>query len=278
MSIHACSKVLVASSLVLAAACGKPEQSAPAQEPTAVDPPPAAPAPEPEPPAPAGGEGLASEQIKAETGEVSLTPIQHASMILTVGGKNIFVDPWSKGPLPDAPKADMILITDNHFDHLDLPGVEKVKQEGTTIVGPKVVAEKLPQTVVINNGETKEVLGISIQAVPMYNLKRGPEEGKLFHDKGRGNGYILTLEGSRFYISGDTECIDEMKGLENIDVAFVCMNLPYTMPPEEAAECVKAFQPKVVYPYHYGESDLEVFKQALADQSGVEVRLRTWYH
>ena len=110
----------------------------------------------------------------------------------------------------------------------------------------------------------------------MYNLKRGPEAGKLYHDKGRGNGYILTYGGKRFYISGDTEGIPEMRALKNIDVAFICMNLPYTMPPDEAADAVKAFHPKIVIPYHYHGSDLTVFENALKG-TGIEVRLLDWY-
>ena len=125
----------------------------------------------------------------------------------------------------------------------------------------------------------------------MYNLVRGPEAGKLFHDKGRGNGYVVTFGDKRVYLSGDTECTPEMKALTEIDVAFVCMNLPYTMTPEEAAGCVAAFDPKVVYPYHYGESDLTKFSSALAAEQGKdakaegqvahpvasEIRLRDWY-
>jgi len=128
---------------------------------------------------------------------------------------------------------------------------------------------------VLANGETKEIGGAKVTAVPMYNLQRGPEPGKLFHDKGRGNGYVVEVAGKRIYIAGDTECTDEMKALTNIDVAFVPMNLPYTMTPDEAAACVKAFAPKVLYPYHYGESDLS----KLAEQVGpaTEVRLREWY-
>jgi L-ascorbate metabolism protein UlaG (beta-lactamase superfamily) len=129
---------------------------------------------------------------------------------------------------------------------------------------------------VISNGETKTWHGWSIEAVPMYNLVRGPEAGKLYHDKGRGNGYVLTYGGKRFYFSGDTERIPEMRALKNIDVAFLCMNLPYTMPPDEAALAAKDFHPKVVIPYHYGKSDLSVFEKALAG-SGIEVRILNWY-
>ena len=128
----------------------------------------------------------------------------------------------------------------------------------------------------IANGEKKTIDGVEIEAVPMYNLQRGPAAGQLFHTKGRGNGYIVTLGGKRIYLAGDTECTPEMKALKNIDVAFVPMNLPYTMPPNEAADCVKAFKPKIVYPYHYMGSDLKEFEDALKG-SGVEVRIRDWY-
>src|SRR5262249_46601103 len=119
--------------------------------------------------------------------------------------------------------------------------------------------------------------GVAVEAIPMYNVTRGPAAGQLFHDKGRGNGYVLTLGSKRIYISGDTECIPEMKALKNIDVAFLCMNLPYTMPVSEAAECVKAFKPKIVYPYHYKGQNTQEFADALKDVKGVEVRLRNWY-
>jgi len=163
------------------------------------------------------------------------------------------------------------------------PGIDEsmlrqVKKDSSMILAPSAVAKELSgeKVTVINNGETKTVGKWTIQAVPMYNLKRGPSEGQLFHDKGRGNGYILTYGGTRFYIAGDTEGIPEMRALKNIDVAFIPMNLPYTMPPEEAADAVKAFKPKIVYPYHYMGSDLKVFESALKG-SGVEVRIRDWY-
>jgi L-ascorbate metabolism protein UlaG (beta-lactamase superfamily) len=110
----------------------------------------------------------------------------------------------------------------------------------------------------------------------MYNLKRGPDAGKLYHDRGRGNGYEIDFAGTRVYLSGDTECTPEMKALEKIDVAFVCMNLPYTMPPSEAAECIAAFKPRVLVPYHYRGSDLGELDKALSGK-GIEIRKREWY-
>ena len=218
-----------------------------------------------------------SDTVPAEGGVIEITPITHASVELTYGGKVIYVDPWGQGDYTDAPKADLILVTDIHGDHLDLDMVAKLRKDGTALVVPPVAAEQVEGETVLRNGETKTVAGVQIEAVPMYNLKRGPEEGKLYHDKNRGNGYILTLGGKRIYFAGDTECTPEMRALPNIDVAFVPMNLPYTMTPAEAAECVLAFAPKVVYPYHYRGSELWEFTEPLKSSPGIEVRLRTWY-
>ena len=218
-----------------------------------------------------------SESIAADGGEIRITPILHGSLQLEFGETVIQVDPWSKGDYSQASKADLILVTDVHGDHLDPEMIGKLSGEGTEVVATAAVAEKLGTGTVLANGDRREIAGVSIEAVPMYNLNRGPEEGKLFHDKGRGNGYIVTLGGKRIYIAGDTACIPEMKALTDIDVAFIPMNLPYTMPPEEAAECVAAFKPAIVYPYHYRGSDLQAFEAGLKDVPEVEVRLREWY-
>jgi L-ascorbate metabolism protein UlaG (beta-lactamase superfamily) len=217
------------------------------------------------------------DTIQTAEGPLKIIPIKHASLLLEFRNKVIHVDPWSQGDYTGLPKADLILITDIHGDHMDPAKINEVKKEGTVIVAPASVAKTVTTGIVINNGESKMIEGIQVEAVPMYNLVRGPSPGKLFHDRGRGNGYILTLGGKRVYISGDTECIPEMKSLKNIDVAFVCMNLPYTMTPQEAAECVKTFKPKIVYPYHYRDSDLNLFVNALKSEKGIEVRLRKWY-
>jgi L-ascorbate metabolism protein UlaG (beta-lactamase superfamily) len=198
-------------------------------------------------------------------------------MMIEAGGQVIQVDP-AQGKLGGLPKADLILVTDIHGDHMDEAMLRQVKKDSTMIIGPPAVAQELSgeKVTALKNGESKTVGKWTIQAVPMYNEKRGPGPGQLYHDKGRGNGYIVTYGGLRIYIAGDTENIAEMRALKNIDVAFVPMNLPYTMTPEEAAEAVKAFKPKVVYPYHYMGSDLKVFEAALKG-SGVEVRIRDWY-
>ena len=223
----------------------------------------------------------AAEEFSTSAGTVKITPIRHASMMIEAGGKFIQVDPWSQDTearYAAMPKADLILITDFHGDHMDPHAIAWIKQPGTKIIAPDVVTSSLKTGTIIRNGETQTWDGWTIEAVPMYNFTpgRGPAPGKFFHDKGRGNGYVLSFGGKRFYISGDTEATPEMKALKNIDVAFVCMNLPYTMTPEEAAAGVRAFAPKIVYPYHYRGSDLKLFEDALKG-SGIEVRIRNWY-
>jgi L-ascorbate metabolism protein UlaG (beta-lactamase superfamily) len=222
----------------------------------------------------AGGRDV--QTFRTAKGDVKITPIYHAALLIQAGGKNIYVDPAKPADISGLPPADLILLTDIHGDHLDTNLIAKASKPGTQIIAPPAVVKTVTTAMPLSNGETKEWEGWKIEAVPMYNIKRGPAEGKLFHDKGRGNGYVLTYGGKRFYISGDTEAIPEMAALKNIDVAFVCMNLPYTMPPEEAAEAVKSFHPKIVIPYHYGQSDLNVFKKGL-EGTGIEVRILDWY-
>ena len=209
-------------------------------------------------------------------GDVEIVPITHGSLILKWQGKVIHVDPWSRGNYKGQPAADLILVTDIHGDHMDPAQIAKVSKADAVIVAPAAVQKTVRQARILNNGEQTDVLGVKIEAVPMYNLKRGPRAGELYHTKGRGNGYVLTLGDQRIYISGDTACIPEMRQLADIDIAFVCMNLPYTMTPEEAARCVNAFKPKVVYPYHYQGSDLNAFKEVVTS-AGVAVRILDWY-
>jgi L-ascorbate metabolism protein UlaG (beta-lactamase superfamily) len=216
------------------------------------------------------------QTFKTSKGDVKITPIYHAALLIQAGGKNIYVDPAKPAVVTGMAPADLILITDIHADHMDQNLITTLSKNGTEIMAPPAVVKTITAAQPISNGETKEWEGWKIEAVPMYNIKRGPAEGKLYHDKGRGNGYVLTYGGKRFYLSGDTEAIPEMAALKNIDVAFVCMNLPYTMPPEEAVEAVKSFHPKVVIPYHYGMSDLSVFKKGL-EGTGIEVRILDWY-
>ena len=214
------------------------------------------------------------EQFQTSAGALQLTPIQHASLMIQAGGKVLYIDP-AQGKYDGLPQADYILITDIHGDHLAPAVVDKLKKSGTVILAPKAVAEKVAGCIVISNGETKTIGEFQVEAVPMYNLKPAAN-GTVYHDKGRGNGYVVTYGGKRFYFSGDTDATPEMKALKNIDVAFVCMNMPYTMPPDVAAEAVRAFHPAVVYPYHYSGSDLTVFSKALTG-TGIDVRVREWY-
>jgi L-ascorbate metabolism protein UlaG (beta-lactamase superfamily) len=219
-----------------------------------------------------------TDSFPTSKGELGVTPIHHATMLLEVAGKAIYVDPVAKdASYVGLPKADIVLVTDIHPDHMDPDGLAMVKKDGTVVVGPPAVGEKMPLTVTLKNGEKKDFGDINVEAVPMYNLTRGPAAGKLFHDKGRGNGYVLAVGGKRVYIAGDTECTPEMRALTNIDVAFVCMNLPYTMPPHEAAECVTAFEPKVVFPYHFKGSNLDEFEKPVKSTGKIEVRIRSWY-
>jgi L-ascorbate metabolism protein UlaG (beta-lactamase superfamily) len=216
------------------------------------------------------------DTISTAAGPVEIAPIQHASFTLGAAGKLIYVDPSPAKLFSGKPKADLIIITDIHQDHMDPGAVRELSRSGTKIIAPAAVQKTLTAAEALNNGQQTSWDGWTIEAVPMYNEKRGPEPGQLFHTKGRGNGYVLTYGGKRFYISGDTENIPEMRALKNIDVAFVCMNLPYTMPVDEAAEAVKAFHPKIVYPYHYRGQDTQKFAKLLQG-SGIDVRLRDWY-
>jgi L-ascorbate metabolism protein UlaG (beta-lactamase superfamily) len=259
---------LFASTLLLALACAPP----PAQNGNAA----AAPTPSASPQQAATPGAGATRAAVSEDGDIRITAITHASFQLEYGGKVIHVDPTSPGDYSSAKQADLVLVTDIHPDHLDPAAIARVRKAGAPVVAPAAAADKIESPTVIANGETKTVAGISIEAVPMYNLQRGPAPGQLFHPKGRGNGYVLTLGARRVYIAGDTECTDEMRALKGIDIAFVPMNLPYTMPPSEAAECVKAFRPKAVYPYHYRGQNPEEFKAALKGEP-VEVRLLEWY-
>lgn len=228
--------------------------------------------------------GLAQDAPKTATvGELTVRPVAHATFVLSRGDTTVYVDPVGGGePFAGLPSPDLILITDIHGDHLDKPTVAAVAAEGTTVVAPRAVADRLGEwggtTKVLANGETTEVSGVSIEAIPMYNLTA---ERSQFHPKGRGNGYIVTLAGQKIYISGDTEDIPEMRALDGIDVAFVCMNLPYTMDVEKAADAVLEFQPRVVFPYHYrgqgGFSDVERFRDIVSSNPRIEIRLLDWY-
>lgn len=216
------------------------------------------------------------QTFQTAAGAVQITPIYHASVLLQAGGKNIYVDPVRPGNFEGLPKADLILITHEHADHMDPATISSLSKADTQIMAPVAVVQTVTTASPITNGETKTWGAWSIEAVPMYNLKRGPSAGTLYHPKGHGNGYVLTYGGKRFYFSGDTEGTPEMRALQSIDVAFVCMNLPFTMTPEEAADAVKAFHPRVVIPYHFRQTNLTPFVKDLQG-TGIEVRILEWY-
>ncbi|MCL5742515.1 MAG: MBL fold metallo-hydrolase [Acidobacteria bacterium] len=221
------------------------------------------------------GLAVAADELQTAAGTIRIIPIQHASLMLEAGGQTVYIDP-AMGNYQGRPQADLILLTHSHSDHLAPKILAELRKPETVIFAPEAAAAGVAGSTVIHNGETKQSGKWTIQALPMYNIQRGPQPGRLYHEKGQGNGYVLTYGEKRLYIAGDTEGIPEMKALRNIDIAFVPINLPYTMTPEEAAEAVRAFHPKVVYPYHYRGSDLGIFEKALAG-TGIEVRLRDWY-
>ena len=221
-----------------------------------------------------------ADVVKTSRGELRITPLYHGSVMLEFAGKVIHVDPWSQGDFTGLPQADLLVITHTHADHLDRTMVDKLKKPGTIIVGPPAVIDTLNcapacgDAETISDAEKKTVMGIEIEGVPMYNLVEGSKPGMPFHHKGIGSGYILNFGDTRVYFSGDTECTQEMKALKNISVAFLAMNPPRTESTLEAAECAKAFKPKIVYPYHYRGSNTQEFADALKNTPGVEVRLR----
>jgi L-ascorbate metabolism protein UlaG (beta-lactamase superfamily) len=228
---------------------------------------------------------ISPDIIPTNKGNLTIQPIVHASLVMSINGLTIYADPsGGAANYTGLASPDLILITDIHGDHFDPATIAAVKTNKTVLVVPKAVADKMPDSikvkvVILNNGENKTFSGISISAIPMYNL---PESPTSMHTKGRGNGYILLIGGKNIYLSGDTQGIPEMRALKNIDVAFVCMNLPYTMDVNEAADAVLAFSPKIVYPYHYrgkgGLSDVNAFKSKVeAGNKNIEVRLRNWY-
>ena len=220
-------------------------------------------------------EAFEKDTVKTSAGELEITFIGHATLMMTYGGKVIHVDPY--GRLADyakLPKADLILLTHEHPDHLDPAALRRVRTTNTVVVLTRACAEKVPGGVVMKNGEAHTAMGIKIEAVPAYNLVHRRDDGQPYHPKGTGNGYVLTFGDRRIYVAGDTENTPEMKALQNIDYAFLPMNLPYTMTPEMVADAARAFKPRVLYPYHYGETDASRLVELLKSSPDIEVRIR----
>lgn len=213
--------------------------------------------------------------IKTSDGDLKITFVGHGTLMLEFGGKVIHVDPiFREADYSKMPKADIILITHEHRDHLDAEAIAAVRKEGTVVLLPERCASTVTGGTVMRNGDVRTAGGVSFEAVPAYNIVHKRDTGQPFHPRGHGNGYIITFGDKRVYVAGDTENIPEMKKLGSIDVAFLPMNLPYTMTPEMAADAAMAFRPKVLYPYHFAKTDTAELVRLLAGEKDIEVRIR----
>ncbi|MGV8057211.1 MAG: MBL fold metallo-hydrolase [Smithellaceae bacterium] len=216
-----------------------------------------------------------TDKIKTAQGDLAITFLGHATLMMSFEGKIIHIDPVSQyADYANLPKADLILVTHEHGDHFDPKAIAAVKTGKTAVVATENVARQVSGGIVLKNGEKKIIQGFQIEAVPAYNLVNMRSPGVPFHAKGIGNGYIITCGGKRVYIAGDTENTPEMKNLKNIDIAFLPMNLPYTMTPEMVADAVRSFRPKILYPYHYGNTNTQKLIDLLQGEKNIEVRIR----
>jgi L-ascorbate metabolism protein UlaG (beta-lactamase superfamily) len=220
-------------------------------------------------------EAVKKDLIRTSTGDLEITFIGHGSLMMTFGGKIIHIDPYSQlADYTKLPKADLVFLTHDHPDHLDQTALQSVQSTNTMVVLPPVCTDRVPGGAIMQNGDIRTVLGIKIEAIPAYNIVHKRDNGQAFHPKGVGNGYVLTFGDTRIYVAGDTENIPAMKALQDIDYAFLPMNLPYTMTPEMVADAAKAFKPKILYPYHYGDADPTRLTELLKDTPNIEVRIR----
>lgn len=205
-------------------------------------------------------------------GRLTITFIGHGTLMFQFDGKTIQVDPWGK--LADyalLPKADLILLTHAHGDHLDTAAIRKSIKPETVLLATQEVVDKIRQGDVLKNGDIRKLLGLTIVAVPAYNTSLGKEK---FHPKGRDNGYVIQFGDKRVYVAGDTEDIPEMAQLKDIDIAFLPVNQPYTMLPEQVVKAVALFHPKLLYPYHFGETDMSNVVERLKAEPGTKVVLK----
>ena len=217
-----------------------------------------------------------SDVIQTSAGELEITFLGHGSLMFTLGEKVIHVDPFSRvADYSMLPKADLILITHEHRDHLDADALASIRTENSDIVMTELCEEQVEGGIVMRNGDMSVIQGLSIEAVPAYNLLHKRESGDPFHPCGAGNGYVITFGATRVYVAGDSENTPEMLRLEDIDIAFLPMNLPYTMTPHMVAEAALAMKPRVLYPYHFGNTDTSELIGLLKDQPEIEVRIRS---
>jgi len=213
--------------------------------------------------------------IDTGEGPLMITFVGHGTLMFLYNGKVIHVDPVSReADYAKMPAADLVLITHEHGDHLDPGALELIRKESTVIILNENSAEKVEPGIVMKNGDIKTVQGLKIEAVPAYNIVSKRDSGEPYHPRGIGNGYVITFGSKRVYVAGDTEIIPEMRAIKDIDVAFLPVNLPYTMSPEMAAEAARVLRPKVLYPYHYGSTDINRLVELLKDDQGIEVRIR----
>ena len=222
-----------------------------------------------------GAQTFESDVFATAKGDLRITFLGHGSLMLEWDGKVVHVDPYSRVADYDSlPKADLVLITHEHADHLDVLAVSAVRKKSTQIVMTELCRSSIEDGIIMRNGDVTVVQGVPMEAVPAYNLLHRRETGDPFHPCGQGNGYVVGLGGVRVYIAGDSENTPEMMALEDIDIAFLPMNLPYTMTPEMVAEAARAIRPEVLYPYHYGKTDTDQLLHLLTDVPEVEVRVR----
>jgi len=216
-----------------------------------------------------------TDSFETSSGPLEIAFLGHGSLMFTFDEKVIHVDPFSQvADYAALPKADLILITHEHGDHLDPTALKSVRKPGTDIVLTELCNAQVPDGIIMRNGDLTVVQGFQIEAVPAYNLIHTRDSGDPFHPCGNGNGYVITFGNKRVYIAGDSENTPEMKNLENIDIAFLPMNLPYTMTPEMVVDAATAFKPRVLYPYHYGETDTAELVARMKTQPTTEVRIR----
>jgi L-ascorbate metabolism protein UlaG (beta-lactamase superfamily) len=242
------------------------------------------------------GSVAAADKVPAAGGPIEITPLIHSSIQIEHAGKVIQVDPWSALDLARYKKADLILVTDDPAHHLDLKAIQQLRKPGAPVIIPEAAKAKYPDGIIMANGERASEGGITVEAIPAYDIIPGEPS----HPKGKSNGYVITLGGTRIYVAGVTECVPEVRALKNIDVAIIPLNVPLQrMTPAAAALCVKAIAPKTVYPYHYDQllaarltnprataegpanglsvaESLRAFKDALEDEA-IEVRDGNWY-
>jgi len=223
----------------------------------------------------AGAQGFERDTIETSEGALEITFVGHGSVIFSHGGRLVYVDPvMRETDYRQLPDADLILVTHRHGDHLDTAAIAALTKPGTAVVVAPDCAGAVDGAIVMKNGDRRTVQEIAIEAVPAYNIEHKREGGQPYHPKGDGNGYVITFGDTRVYVAGDTENTPEMKALRDIDVAFLPMNLPYTMTPAMVADAARAFHPRILYPYHYGNTDVSELVALLLGATGLEVRIR----